>query len=174
MGTPLENNTTALQDILAAVRASAGGGDYVPLTAEEIWAIIGYVPIRTLDITASNISEYFTVTNASYYFAGNGGTFTTNNGGVGSSTAKTTLKALYDMAVAFTYSYSSESGYDKFTLKVGSTTVANAVSGSTTTKQYAGKITAGTEIMFQYSKDGGADSYNDQCTFSAMTVTGKF
>ena len=47
-----------------------------------------------VDITASNISEYFTVTNgSSYYFNGDGNVFTTNNVGVNSSSAYTILTA---------------------------------------------------------------------------------
>ena len=34
---------------------------------------------KTVSITANNISEYFTVTNGSYYFKGSGSVFTTTN-----------------------------------------------------------------------------------------------
>ena len=78
------------------------------------------------------------------------------------------------MTVSFTYSYSSEANYDKFTLVVGSTTVESAVSGSTTTKQYSGTISAGTTITFTYAKDGSSNNNDDKCTFSGMTVTGYF
>ena len=87
--------------------------------------------MATVSINTSNISKYFTVTNSTYYFVGNGDTFTSNNKGVNSSSAKTELKALYDFTtVSFNYSYSSETRYDKLTIKVGSTTVANALSGT--------------------------------------------
>lgn len=127
---------------------------------------------QSASITESNIGTYFTVTNGSYYFAGSGSTFTTNNGGVNSSTASTTLTAKYDMSsVSFSYSYSSESGWDKFTLIVAGTTVADGLSGSTTTKTWSGSIKSGDTIEFKYVKDSSSSSYDDQCTFSNMTIT---
>lgn len=124
-----------------------------------------------VNITASNISTHFTVTNGSYRFAGSGSTFTTTNGGVASSTAYTTLKALYDMRVSFNYSYSSEANYDKFTLKVNGEFIENAVSGKTTSKTYSGTLRTGQTIYFEYTKDGSQDGNADQCTFSNMVVT---
>lgn len=124
----------------------------------------------TINITASNISSYFTVSNGSYYFVGNGSVFTTNNGGVASSTASTTLTALNDMDISFTYSYSSEKNYDKFTLIVNGTIIENAVSGSTTTKTYEGTLSKGQTISFSYTKDGSTNSNDDKCTFSNMVV----
>lgn len=126
--------------------------------------------ITTYSITSSNISTYFTVTNSSYYFAGSGSTFTSNNAGVASSTAKTTLVAKKSGTISFDYSYSSESTYDKFTLIVGTTTVENAVSGATTSKSYSGTINVGDIIEFQYSKDSSVNKNDDQCTFSNMKI----
>jgi hypothetical protein len=65
--------------------------------AKEIY-IGGSVPkyvttTENVNITAGNISAYFTVSNSSYYFVGSGSNFTTNNKGVSGSTAKTTLTA---------------------------------------------------------------------------------
>ena len=127
--------------------------------------------LKTVSITADNISEYFDVKNGSYYFAGSGGTFTSNNGGVNSSTATTTLKAKQDIDdIVFSYSYSSEANYDKFTLKVAGTTVENAVSGATTSKSYSGSLTAGQTVEFTYAKDSSQSSNYDKCTFSNMTI----
>ena len=127
---------------------------------------------NTVAITADNIAEYFVVTNGSYYFVGSGSTFTTNNGGVNSSTASTVLKAKQDIsALSFSYSYSSESNYDKFTLNVGGTTVESAVSGATTSKTYSGSLTKDQTIEFSYTKDSSQDKNDDQCTFSAMSIT---
>ena len=128
---------------------------------------------RTVAITADNIADYFNVTNgSSYYFAGSGDTFTSNNAGVNSSTATTVLTAKQDIsALSFNYSYSSEASYDKFTLKVAGTTVENAVSGATTSKSYSGSLTAGQTIEFTYAKDSSQSKNDDKCTFSAMEVT---
>ena len=125
-----------------------------------------------VNITASNISEYFTVTNdSSYYFNGQGSVFTTNNAGVSSSTASTILTAKQDISeISFEYSYSSEPSYDKFTLKVAGSTIENAVSGATTAKSYNGSLTSGQTIEFKYVKDSSVDKNDDKCTFSNMVI----
>lgn len=127
---------------------------------------------KNFNVNIDNITECFTVENGeTYYFAGLGNVFTSNNSGQANSRASTTLTALFDMNISFNYSYSSEPTYDKFTLTVGNTTIENAVSGATTIKTYSGSITAGESITFTYSKDGSRDSNNDKCTFYDMTVT---
>lgn len=135
------------------------------------------VPIygdETVSITNSNIADYFDVTNGSYYFAGSGSIFTSNNKGVNSSTASTVLTAKQDISsISFDYSWSSESNYDKFTLKVGGTTIQNAVSGATTNKSYSGSLAKGQTIEFTYTKDSSQHSNNDQCTFSNMVLSVK-
>lgn len=126
----------------------------------------------SVNITASNISQYFTVSNGTYYFAGNGSTFTSNNNGIKNSTAQTTLTAKYDFTkVTFNYSYSSEEKYDKLTITVGSTTVANALSG-VGNSSWTGTVSKGTVITFKYTKDSSNDSNADKCTFSGMVVEG--
>lgn len=128
----------------------------------------------TVNITTSNVNDYFTITNGSYYFAGSGSTFTSNNKHVSSSTATTTFTAKTDMTnLSFTYCYSSESSFDKFTLTVGSTTVANALSGYTTTNTYSGSLKTGEKIVMKYSKDGSGDSYNDECYVSNISFKSK-
>lgn len=126
-----------------------------------------------VSITADNISDYFTVTNgSSYYFQGSGTVFTTNNAGVNSSTASTILTAKQNISVlAFNYSYSSEANYDKFTLKVGGTTVEDGVSGATTNKTYNGSLAKGQTVEFTYSKDSSQNANDDKCTFSNMHIT---
>lgn len=128
---------------------------------------------RTVAITADNIADYFYVTNgSSYYFAGSGDTFTSNNAGVDDSTATTILTAKYDIStLTFSYSYSSEANYDKFTLRVAGVTVENAVSGATTSKSYSGSLAAGQPIEFTYAKDNSTSKNDDKCTFSTMELT---
>ena len=123
-------------------------------------------------ITADNIGDYFTVTNGSYYFAGSGAVFTSNNVGKANSTASTVLTAKQDISVlTFNYSYSSEWNYDRFTLKVGGTTVEDGVFGATTNKSYNGSLTKGQTIEFTYSKDSSQNLNDDKCTFSDMYIT---
>ena len=127
--------------------------------------------VDLIAITASNIADYFTVANGTYYFNGDGTTFTTNNGGVHSSTASTVLTAKQNIqAVMFNYSYSSEANYDKFTLKVAGSTIESAVSGSTTTKAYSGSLTSGQTIEFTYTKDNSGNSNDDKCMFFNMAI----
>ena len=165
---------TAIAD---AIREKTGSTD--PIVADDFPEAILAIQTGpsgpfTVLITADNIQNYFTVTNSSYYFKGSGTVFTTNNYHESSTTAKTVLTAKFDMDVSFTYSYSSESRWDTFTLTVGSTTVVNEASGSTTSSQYSGSIIAGTTITFTYSKDSSSHSNDDECTFSNMMVTGYF
>ena len=144
---------------------------YLSNTNEVIRGPIVEGPI-VVDITASNISDYFTVTNgSSYYFKGEGNVFTTNNAGVNSSSAYTILTAKQDISeISFDYSYSSEPRYDKFTLTVAGSTIENAVSGATTTKSYNGSLTSGQTIEFTYAKDGSVNKNDDKCTFSNMVI----
>lgn len=123
-------------------------------------------------ITAANISDYFTVTNGTYYFAGSGSVFTSNNSGESNSTASTVLTAKQDISVlAFNYSYSSEAKYDTFTLKVGGTTVEDGISGATTNKTYNGSLAKGQTVEFTYSKDSSQNANDDKCAFSDMHIT---
>lgn len=121
--------------------------------------------VGIVHITASNIGDYFSVTNGTYKFAESGGVFTSNNGGVKSSTATTTLTALADMDVFLVYSYSSEAKYDLFSLKIGGTFIENGSSGATTQKIYSGSVVTGDSIVFTYTKDASTNSNDDKCTF---------
>ena len=122
------------------------------------------------NIDTSNIGDYFTITNSSYYFEGKGGIFTSNNTGISKSTAKTTLVAKKDIPISFDYSYSSRSG-DTFTLTVNGTVVEDEVYGHTTIKSYRGILLKGQSIVFKYHKDYASYSnYDDKCTFYNMKI----
>ena len=162
-------------DIADAIREKIGDEGIIPAVEfpNLIRDRLEIVPIIVdVNITASNISEYFTVTNSSpYYFNGQGNVFTTNNTGVSSSTASTTLTAKQDISeISFDYSYSSEPRYDKFTLKVAGSTIENAVSGATTAKSYKGSLSSGQTIEFKYVKDSSVNGNDDKCTFSNMVI----
>ncbi len=127
----------------------------------------------TVNVTSSNITTVFSVSNSTYYFqvvSGNTGLFKSNNKGITSSTAQTVLTAKYDMDVSFSYRYSTEQNYDKFTLVVGSTTVENRVSGSTQIKNYSGKLKKGESITFKYEKDSSQDGNEDECSYYNIKV----
>lgn len=136
--------------------------------------VLGETTVTT-DITSNNISNYFTVSNGTYYFEGVGSVFTSNNKGINSAVAETILTAkCYIASISFDYSWSSEKVYDKFTLKVGDTVVEKAVSGTTTNKSYSGgPLNVGDKIIFTYSKDKSANGNDDVCTFSNMSIVSK-
>lgn len=123
-------------------------------------------------ITVDNISEYFTVTNSTYYFSGSSGTWTSNNKAVGSSTAQTVLTLKSDGKVSFNYTCSSETNYDKLTITttIGGTTTTrvNAVSG-VKSGSLSYSMSAGDSITFKYTKDSSVNSNSDICTFSNLS-----
>lgn len=163
------DNGTMVRDYVPCKDTSDTIGLY-DLVGKQFYILDNF--IETVAITADNIGTYFTVTNGSYKFNGSGSVFTSNNGGVNSSTASTVLTAKQDiMALTFNYSYSSEANYDKFTLKVGGTTVENAVSGATTSKSYSGSLSSGQKIEFTYAKDSSQHKNDDKCTFSNMYIS---
>lgn len=128
----------------------------------------------TVNITADNLADFFSVENGKYCFAWNGSGWVSNNGGVASSSATTVLTALRDLpSLSFGYYYSSEKGYDKFTLKVGGTTVEAGASGSKTNKTWSGSLAKGKTIELTYTKDSSGDSYDDKCGLYSLTFTGK-
>ena len=124
----------------------------------------------TIDV--DNINDFFEVTNSTYYFEGSDTVFAANNLGVNSTTATTTLKLKQDVTnLSFQYNYITEANYDKFTIKIGSTTVLNAVSGTTMATYNAGDLTAGTILTFSYSKDSSQSASGEVCYFTSMTFT---
>jgi hypothetical protein len=126
----------------------------------------------TIDV--DNINTYFDVTNSAYYFepGGSDTVFAANNLGVNSTTATTTLKLKQDVTnLSFQYNYITETNYDKFTIKIGSTTVLNAVSGTNMATYNAGDLTAGTILTFSYSKDSSRSASGEACYFTSMTFT---
>ena len=84
------------------------------------------------------------------------------------ASATITLNTTVSGKISFDYKVSSEANYDKFTVKVNSTTVASAISGAGNWISYGpttyiptnGKIT----ITLTYTKDGSLDK-NDDCGY---------
>lgn len=129
---------------------------------------------KTVNITNSNLSEYFEVTNGSYYFKGDSSSskFTASNLGVNSSSATTTLKAKKAINnFNMSYGYTSEQNYDKFTFKYNSTTVENTVSGTLASKAWTKNLAAGDTLAFTYSKDSSSHASGETCWFGDMTCT---
>lgn len=134
--------------------------------------VLTRVPVP-VTVDESNVDTYFTVQNGSpYYFACAGGVWTSNNKGVHGTTATTTLVAKHSFSsISFDYSYSGERGFDKFTLTVAGTVVANGLSGSTTTKSFTGSLKAGDKIELKYQKDASSNGFDDCGTLSNLIVS---
>lgn len=158
-------------------------GAYIGIEGKAKKVLKGYIGVPTrvpiyettgekVTITVDNISEYFNVTNSTYYFAGSNGTWTSNNKAVGSSTAQTVIALKSDGKVSFNYTCSSETNYDKLTITttIGGTTTTrvNAVSG-VKSGSLSYSMSAGDSITFKYVKDSSANSNSDICTFSNLS-----
>lgn len=124
-------------------------------------------------VTPSNISKFFDISNSGYYFTGDAnGLYKSNNKGRNSTTAQSTWKAKKRIkGLSFSYKVSSESNYDKYTVTVGGTTVANNISGNGTTKIYTGSLSSGASIVLKYVKDSSNGSYDDCGSIWDIDVT---
>lgn len=122
-----------------------------------------------VNITADNIERYFTVTNGTYFFAGSGGVFTSNNKGVSNKSAETTLTAKYPCLVSFDWSVDSES-YDKLYIYHNGGTVINGMGGTSSNGMTLSLAVGGT-IKFVYTKDGSVNTNSDVATFYNMEFT---
>ena len=129
-----------------------------------------------INITASNISQYFTITDGSYKFARSGSTMTSNNAGVHSSTAQTTLKPIDGIdGFSFDWSVSSESNYDKFYVTYGSSSnPANIIEPQSGTQSgsYIKEAWMSTSryLIFYYTKDSSSNSGNDKAVISNFKI----
>ena len=117
------------------------------------------------------LSEYFN----GKPISANGGTGTTawkvsgdmlvsGNKGKNYSTSTLTLTFTADTAISFEYKVSSEEKYDKCTIKLGSTTIANAISGKGDWTGYTGTANTGDRLIVTYEKDSGGKD-NDDCVY---------
>ena len=128
--------------------------------------------IVTTNITGDNIGDFFTVSNIGYdYFVGNGNAFVSNNYGDEDTVANSLWTAKFNMTqVSFDYSVSSESGWDKLTIRVGGIDVVSGISGEQS-GSWIGGLEAGQTIELIYSKDGSVDEGTDRATISNIVVT---
>ena len=113
------------------------------------------------------------VTNYGEYYIKSGSTWSeestnvwkSDNSGKGSVTASATLKVSVASAgtLKLWYKVGSEANYDKYTVKVNGTTVANAISGEVDWTEYDVTCVAGDEITVavSYSKDSSGDKNGD-------------
>lgn len=128
-----------------------------------------HVGIKGIPIKADNITELFDVENGEYYFVGNGDVFTSNNKGVNSTEAVTTLTAKYACTVTFDYSVSAES-YDKLYIYENGGTVLNGLGGESK-EDLRFYLLAGETIQFKFVKDSSVGKHDDCARFSNMLVS---
>lgn len=117
------------------------------------------------------LSEYFN----GMPISANGGTGTTawkvsgdtlmsGNKGKNKSTSTLTLTFTADTAVSFEYKVSSEKDYDKCTITLGNTKIADAISGDGDWRDYTGTAKNGDQLVVEYKKDISGDK-NDDCVY---------
>lgn len=119
-------------------------------------------------INTNYSTNSFTITNNSTYpwSVSDSSIKELKSGNSNKSSTTSTLVISYSASVgdiiSFSYKVSSEANYDKLTIKVGNTTVAN-VSGDEAYTDYSYTVTtAGVmELSFSYSKDGSVDKNSD-------------
>ncbi len=99
--------------------------------------------------------------------------YLSNNQNVSSSTATSTFTITTGTeagTLSFNYTVSSESNYDKLTITVNGTTIANAISGEQS-KTYSVSATANTTytIVATYKKDGSGDKGTDTAAITNLS-----
>ncbi len=135
----------------------------------------------TVGVIESNTTIYCAwVEKAPYTFEGGekytfvyvDGEWTSNNKGIGSSTASVRLTANGNITVSFDYSVSSESGWDKLYIYVNGIAHTDSPYSGTKSGSCSVSLEAGQDIYIYYSKDGSGNRNNDTATISALTVNG--
>lgn len=124
------------------------------------------------DPTEVELTESHTGT---YYFVKSNGIYKSNSQGIASSTAEskfTVPAVLANTNFQVKWTVSSESNWDKFTIKVGDDTKVSAVSG-TKSGSFICSVASGTVITATYTKDSGGDTGDDCGTIQFLTVSNK-
>ena len=156
---------------LGATLSPDGTGLYIWYADEARTQLFTSTTI-TGNITAYGV-KVADVTYGSYKFVDKDGAMVSNNKGAGSSTASMTVTVLGGYTFTYDYEVSTESGWDKFTVKeTVSGTTATTVSGAS--GEDSGSKTAtlatGDSINFSYTKDSSGNSGDDTVTLT-FTVT---
>ena len=133
--------------------------------------VIGLLPATVRAADGTNLAAYF----SGMPISADGGSGTTawkvsgemlmsGNKGKNYSTSTLTLTFTADTAISFEYRVSSEEKYDKCTITLGSTTIANAISGDGDWTGYTGTAKNGDQLVVTYKKDSSGDK-NDDCVY---------
>ena len=119
-------------------------------------------PRQTMKITTAGTYGWSTYNISSY-----NNCLKSNNKGISNSTARSILSFTVNQATTLTFGYkvSSESGYDKMTIKVDNNVICNGISGSTTKSSNSVSLVKGDHsITLEYTKDEKGDN-NDDCGY---------
>lgn len=129
----------------------------------------------SLKSSGSGVISWVNTSNETYYFEQSGTTWKSNNQGKTNSTAESTWTLEVPIGVGsvsynFNYSVSSESGYDKLSIKLDGVTVCNNISGEKS-DSCTKTLSEGTHTLTAtYSKDGSQDANNDCGTITLNPV----
>ena len=132
--------------------------------------VIGLLPGTAL-AAGKSITDYF----SGMPITADGGSGTTawkvsgnmlmsGNKGKSYSTSTLTLTFTADTAISFEYRVSSEKNYDKCTITLGNTTIADAISGDGDWIGYTGTANANDKLVIIYKKDSSGDD-KDDCVY---------
>ena len=154
---------------------------------------------QTITITSTNVKNYFTVKNSTYYFRGSGGSFTSTNCDAAGNdkyndtSALTRWTPIYDLdSISFDYSVSSENTYDLLNIYKGAGGMAvdynetydvvlvgplsgnydsstSTVTASTGT--WTGSLTTLESLLFEYTKDSSSFDGADKAIISNVVIT---
>lgn len=128
--------------------------------------------IRAMEVTGVEVS--FSEDGAyEWEYDESGGRLRSTNYGVNASVSQTTvtLTSQSGLTLGFDYAVSSESNYDKLTITLDSTTVANAISGTASGSYASGELEAGTHtLVMKYEKDNSVLGNEDRGYLSNIVV----
>lgn len=139
--------------------------------------------MSNINITASNINQYFSVTNGIDYFVWSNNTLSPTNLGSKQDTCSiTNLISKYDMTLTFNYMAVTRFGDfsggnwsgNRFNFLINDTQKIN-VDFTNISSSWTGEIKKGDILTFKYLKERirNSDAYaDDACTISTITITG--
>jgi len=122
------------------------------------------------EVNAKVLIPWESTSNGTYAFIKEGTKWTSNNQGKASSTATTTWTIDIPQVVEYSlrYKVSSEDKYDKFTLTLDGTTIANEIAGNGDELTYSVTLAEGSHtIVATYSKDNSQDK-NSDCAYVVL------
>lgn len=147
--------------------------------AKTAWSAIqlGKTSRRMNPALVTNTHQEVTASGAGWVADTENGGYKSNNQSRAGTTATATftLTPAADGTLTISYKVGSESNYDKLTLKVNGSTVANAVSGNIDWTTHDVTVTSGTAVTVQvsYQKDSSGDQNGDTAyvKWSGVDVT---